>query len=122
MKGMWAAISIGRVNQKFLVTIIETFRCIECFVRRAAGGSFAKAARCISDTRCGVKDVAKQEVSVSYRGNFSHNGTEPHAKIREPAPSKPRLVKRRCASIICQFRSFSASATCLSHADDINRF
>lgn len=56
---------------KFLVTIIETFRCIECFVRRAAGGSFAKAARCMSDTRCGVKNVAKQEVSVSYRGNSS---------------------------------------------------
>ena len=39
-----AGIAIGCVNQKFIVTSIETFRCIECFVLSVGTGSFANSA------------------------------------------------------------------------------
>ena len=46
---------------------METFRSIECVVRSAGVGSFAEAARCLSDTSCGAKSVAKLEVHLGVR-------------------------------------------------------
>jgi len=61
-------IAIVCVNQKFIVTIMETFSSIECFVRSAEVGSFAEAARRLSLTPAAVgKSVAKLEVRLGVR-------------------------------------------------------
>lgn len=59
---------------------METFRSIECFVRIARDGSFAKAAQCMSDISCGAKGVTKLKVRLGVRlfstarGNSFSNG------------------------------------------------